>query len=127
MLTIHPVAQSDPESAQFWYKNQRMGAITIPSLYKNAFKDASFYIKAEKITATSCRKNQVQAGAVAIPKDEKKSYTVVADPTNYKEEPMELDLASEEENSTDDTNDKENKAQNDFNTPAIAKLEIGNL
>ena len=62
-----------------------------------------------------------------IPKVEKKSSTVVSGPENYKEEPIELDSASEEENSTDDTNDKENKAPNDFNTPAVAKLEIGNL
>ena len=55
-MTIHPVAQRDPENAQFWYKNQIMGDITIASLYKNAFKDAGVDIKAEKITATSCRK-----------------------------------------------------------------------
>ena len=40
-----------------------MGINLIGSLFPNAFLQIGVDIKAEKITATSCRKNLVQAGA----------------------------------------------------------------
>ena len=63
LWTVKQSAQANPERELFWYTNCRMGINLIGSLFQNAFSQIGVDIKAEKIKATSCRKNLVQAGA----------------------------------------------------------------
>ena len=66
LLTVKQSAQSNPEREQFWYTKSRMGENQIAKLFTEAFSEAGVDVKAEKIKATSCRKNLVQAGADAL-------------------------------------------------------------
>ena len=65
-LTVKQSAQANPEREQFWYTKSRMGENQIAKLFTEAFSEAGVDVKAEKIKATSCRKNLVQAGADAM-------------------------------------------------------------
>ena len=66
MWTVKQSAQANPSKEPFWYTNGRMGVNQIGKLYQNAFLEVGVNIKAEKIKATSCRKNLVQHGADSL-------------------------------------------------------------
>jgi hypothetical protein len=65
LLTVKQSAEANPEREMYWYTNcnGRMGENQIGRLFKQAFVAAGADVKAEKIQATSCRKNMAQGGA----------------------------------------------------------------
>ena len=62
-FSIKQSAQANPAKEPFWYTNGRMGINHIGNLFKQAFVAVGVDVKAEKITATSGRKNLLQTGA----------------------------------------------------------------
>ena len=63
LLGVNQQARSNPDGTLYWYINSPMGVNTITSLLKNALEGAGVDLRNQKITASSSRKNLVQAGA----------------------------------------------------------------
>ena len=65
MLNPKHAAEKDPSGYKFWYCGQ-MGKNTIAGLFKSVFEEMGVDTKKEHISATSGRKNLLQAGADAM-------------------------------------------------------------
>ena len=59
---INEAARKNPEKCQKWFKNQAMGVHTIAKLFTNSLTRAGIDCKAERYTASSSRKVQLDGG-----------------------------------------------------------------
>ena len=65
LLCVNLAAEANPDKYKKWYTNNRMGVNQIGTLFKKVFGDLGVDTLKEKISATSSRKQLVQAGAEA--------------------------------------------------------------
>ena len=63
LLNINHAAERNPEKQKNWFMSSPLGKNHIASLFKSAFEALGVDCKAEKISATSARKNFLQGGA----------------------------------------------------------------